>query len=237
MKFSLNITSSYCGYDSKFANENILCIIQDCISILFEEIKCSNIILKNDYNAMWVFSKNKVKLLSKPYCTQEVNVNCRIVKMTHALCYIKTDIYSKDNTKLIEGVTECCILDKTTYRLQKLNKFNLILEEENCDVIFNFEEKDYENEESVFIHPIFCDMSLHLNNAKSLYLLMLKCDRKDLDYLNEHPFEVQIKYQGQAFIESTPTLKLLSKDHNIYYRLEESQDNQKILQIGQIKIL
>ena len=90
MKIKKTITMSEVGLDSRVNLEQLFCIMQDAITVLFEQLKLSNYYMRTIHHGIWVFSKNKVNVNKRPYFNEEVIIESNIVEVDKLRVYVKT---------------------------------------------------------------------------------------------------------------------------------------------------
>ena len=56
------IRSSECNFKAELSLNGIVDIVQDLITETLKGMGCDNITLRNNYQAMWVYTKNKIHL-------------------------------------------------------------------------------------------------------------------------------------------------------------------------------
>ena len=233
MKVKKIITMSEVGLDSRVNLESLFCIVQDAITVMFGEVHLSNFEMRHKHHAIWVFTKNKVTVHERPYWNSEVIINCRIVKVTPLLIYVKTDVMDKHKNVYYTGVTECCAIDYETFKFLKTNAINIPFKEEEVNIDYDFKEGEMNLLRKVTVSMPLVDSSNHLNNAKATLPLAESLTKEETLNIYSKPFELAIKYSKQAMLGEEICL-FLGKDFdriNFAYKNSENQ----VIELGYIK--
>lgn len=233
MKEYKRITVSECAYDGKLALDHVFCVIQDSASAAFGAMSSDNYRLREKYHAMWVFTKNRTKVFSRPEWNDKILSDCRIVGKNKFRCFIKTDIYSETGNKLIESVIEACCLDTESFAYIPLENIPLIVDEEEFDGLFRFTEFISDDKKSFTVTHNLVDMSVHMNNAKALIPFAESLSFDEIKEIYSSPFEIAIKYVSQAMIE-TPLILSKKKTEEGYLFRYDSPSGVKT-EIGYLK--
>lgn len=236
MKYQTLITATQCGHDPAMSLEFIFGMVQDAVTMEYGAMGCDNTTLKREFNAMWVFSKNRIRVYSRPKWNETVNVYSRVVKCGRLAAYIQTDIRSESGELLVESMVECCVIDRDSYRFVRLEKLPFVPSaEEGADTAFNFFTLDAEYVYDFKVLSSITDMSHHMNNAKALVPLLDSLSLIELDSLYAHPFEISVKYISQAMYGTELSLYRGGTADSFFfaYRNQEGAD----VDIGCIRLL
>lgn len=233
MKANKYITMSEIGLDSRINLESLFCLMQDYITITFGDIHLSNGEMRQKHHAIWVFTKNKVTVHERPHWDQEVFINCRIVKVTPLLVYVKTDVTDKHKKILFTGVTECCAIDYETFKFLKTSELKLPHKEEEVDTTYDFKDGEMALIRDVKVSMPLVDSSNHLNNAKAVLPLAESLSKEETLNIYAKPFELGIKYSKQAMLGEEICL-FLGKDFDRINFAYKNKDNQ-VIELGYIK--
>lgn len=151
-------------------------IIQDAVCMALGIIGCDNISLRDKYNSMWVFTKNKILLFNKLKWNEEYRVESYICKITKITIVFETIIYKKNNEVCYISKIEACSLDKETKRIKRIKDVGIPLDFV-CDssvLSFDFDKYSQFNGEllrNVLVESTNLDMSMHCNNTEYVRLL------------------------------------------------------------------
>lgn len=235
MKYQTLITATQCGHDPAMSLEFIFGMVQDAVTMEFDSMGCDNTTLKREYNAMWVFSKNRIRVYRRPKWNETVNVYSRVVRSGRLAAYFQTDVRSQSNELLIESMLECCIIDRDNFRFVRLEKVPFVPASEEADTSFDFFTLDAEYVYDFKVLSSITDMSHHMNNARALVPLLDSLSLIELDSLYSHSFEISIKYVSQAMYGTELSLYRGGKDDRFFfaYRNQDGAD----VDIGCIKII
>lgn len=233
MERLIHISATNCGFDWDFSLEFALAFMQDCVTELYGSLNMSNFDMREKYNAMWVFTKNKVKVLRRPRWNEDLVASCNIVKANRFICYTKTSIYDKDNNLVMEGVVECCVLDFVSHKMLKLTDLNIIPTNEECDTTYHFIDEEFPFVKKFKVTHLLTDSSYHLNNAKAIFPLVDSFSEDVLEKIYSKPFELGIKYQAQAMYNTT--LKMYYKYNNDELLFRYTNENGESIDLGYIR--
>lgn len=233
MKAKKLIMMSEVGLDSRVNLESLFCILQDYITKMFKDIHLSNFEMRNKHHAIWVFSKNKVTVQQRPYWNTEVYINCRIVKVTPAVVYAKTDVMDKHKNIYFTGVTECCAINYETFKFIRTSEIKVPFKEENVDTTFDFKNGEVEFVKKMKVTMPFVDSSKHLNNARAVFPVAEALSKEETLNIYSKPFELAIKYSKQALLEEEIYFYLGKDFDRINFAYKNNED--QVLELGYIK--
>ena len=235
MKIKKTITMSEVGLDSRVNLEQLFCIMQDAITVLFEKIKLSNYYMRTIHHGIWVFSKNKVNVNKRPYFNEEVIIESNIVEVDQLRVYVKTKCLSKKKELYFEGVTECCAIDYETFRFIKTSNLKIPFKIEEVNTKYDFIESEMEYLSSFKISMPLVDSSNHLNNAKAVLPIALALSKEETENIYSSKFELAIKYSKQAMLNSEAKIYMNKKADRIDFAYKDNND--VVLELGYIKLL
>lgn len=151
-------------------------IVQDAVCRALELIKCDNVSLKNKYNSMWVFTKNKMLLFNKLKWNEDYIVESYICKVTKITIVIETVVYNMNKEACFVSKIEACPLDRGTKKIKRVRDVGIPLDYA-CDneyMNFDFDKFDLDNGKlvrSFVVESTNLDMSMHCNNTEYVRLL------------------------------------------------------------------
>ena len=235
MKIKKTITMSEVGLDSRVNLEQLFCIMQDAITVLFEQLKLSNYYMRTIHHGIWVFSKNKVTVNKRPYFNEEVIIESNIVEVDQLRVYVKTKCLSKKKELYFEGVNECCAIDYETFRFIKTSNLKIPCKKEEVNTKYDFIESEMEYLSTFRISMPLVDSSNHLNNAKAVLPIALALSKEETENIYSSKFELAIKYSKQAMLNSEAKIYMNKKADRIDFAYKDNND--VVLELGYIKLL
>lgn len=177
--------------------------IQDHICEFFGQLNIDQRTLRAKHNAMWVFTRNKIKFCKPLDWDESVVVRCFITKITSLTMEIDCAIYNKNNEVAIYSRVEICLLDFSSKKIKKIDElcdikilnsempiiyleFNKLRAQESCRQIA-----------SVRVGASCIDFCQHTNNTQYIKFIIDCYKVKDLENL---PLKsVEISYNSQTF--------------------------------------
>lgn len=229
------IRSSECNFNAELSLNGIVDIVQDLITETLKEINCDNITLRNNYHAMWVYTKNKIHVEKSVKWCEEITVECKSVKSNRLLNYMITNFINKDNEVIISSIVEMCVLDINSYRFVRLTDLPFSYNNQEMDPTFDFEETSYSNETKFVVSPMMIDYSMHLNNTHSIHLFLDSLTLDELKMIFSHSYDFLIRYNSQAHYLDHLVLKTEKKNNHFYFSFE--QENNKVVSQGELIVL
>ncbi len=226
------IRSSECNFNAELSLNGIVDIVQDLITETLKEVGCDNITLRNNYHAMWVYTKNKIHVEKSVKWSEEITVECRSVKSNRLLNYMNTNFFNKDNEIIISSIVEMCVLDINSNRFIRLTDLPFNCNNQEMDPTFYFDEVTYSNEKPFVVSPMMIDYSMHLNNTHSIHLFLESLNFDELKMIFSHSYDFIIRYNSQAHYLDKLVLKTEKKDNHFYFCFEK--ENEKIVSQGEL---
>ena len=194
-------------------------IVEDALTELMGELKIDGITAKKLYNAMWVYTKNRIKFL-KPLAWGE-NYSVESFVSLISLAKINIDTAIKDNNGEIVAYSkvELCALDLETGRIRKTATVgvdeSIVKENSQIQIDFTkFEVFEMNKVESVVVRSTNIDFCHHCNNVEYLRFLLNTYSVAELE--NNPIREFEICYANQSFEGDTLDIfKMKNQDKDI----------------------
>ncbi|MBD5099841.1 MAG: acyl-ACP thioesterase [Clostridiales bacterium] len=194
-------------------------IVEDALTELMGELKIDGITAKKLYNAMWVYTKNRIKFL-KPLAWGEGYTVESFVSLI-SLAKINIDTAIKDNNGEIVAYSkvELCALDLETGRIRKTATVgvdeSIVKENSQIQIDFTkFEALEMDKVESVVVRSTNIDFCHHCNNVEYLRFLLNTYSVAELE--NNPIKEFEICYANQSFEGDTLDIfKMQNQDKDI----------------------
>ena len=99
-------------------------IIEDCVCAFFAAIGKTNEILKAEYNALWVFVKNKVTKRALAKWNEDITVESFFTNKTAATVVVDTIVKNSKGETALAARTELCVIDLTTQRVRRISSID-----------------------------------------------------------------------------------------------------------------
>ena len=195
------VLGSQCDFSSNLSTIGALQIIQDHICIYFGSMGVDEIRLKRDFDAIWVFAKNKVRFLSPLGWDEKYKINCFISSLSSVRMVVDTAIYGKNDELKVYAKTEVCTLDLKSQRIKPIKSIlttELETKPSLIELAFDrFDDfEDLQIIKSHTVHSTSIDYCIHTNNIEYIRFVM---DTFESKFLQEHPIkELQINYVAQT---------------------------------------
>lgn len=199
MEFREKVRYSDCNIKAELSLPRILEIVEDAVSDECAEKGSDNILLREQYRAMWVVTKNKLRVVKAPRWNEELTVRCRCVKSTRLVCYFLTEFVDGDGQVRVSSLMENCVIDLDTARFRKLDSIPCPHGDEEIDINMKYAEPEYTESVPFTVEPMMIDYSRHLNNVKSLQVYFNSFSLEKLETLFAPSYEFTIHYCAQAF--------------------------------------
>ncbi len=204
------IISCMTGTDGNLSILGTFQIIQDAITELMGALKIDGITAKEQYNAIWVYTKTRAKFYKKALWNQEIDVSCYISLIS--LAKMNIDVVAKDDFGNIVFIakTELCALDITTQRIRKISTVgvneSMLTHLEPINLEFaKFDNLEMPILENVQVKSTNIDMSYHTNNIEYLRFIL---NTYTVAELEEKPIsEIEIIFSNQSFENDILTIK------------------------------
>lgn len=195
------IYSSLVGLDARLSTIGLLEIVEDALTELMGELKVDGLTTKRLYNAFWVFTKNRIKLIRKPEWNETIKVESFISSYSMVKLNIDTALKDVNGNVVAYSRTELCALDLQTQRIRKVSTVGISSETEShaelMEIAFSkIDDDNMELIESVKARSTNIDFCNHVNNVEYVRFLLAKFTAEQL---SQDFKEMQIEYLNQSF--------------------------------------
>ena len=114
--------------------------VEDAVTELMGELKADNITMKKADNAIWVFTKNRIKILKNIAWNEDFYTVCFISSITRATVNVDIAIKSKSEELCAYSRVELCALDLQTERIKRISAVGIadriVPEKPETDIAF-----------------------------------------------------------------------------------------------------
>lgn len=177
-------------------------IVQDAITELMGQLKIDGFTAKEKYNAIWVYTKTRIKFFNKIKWNKNISVSCYISYIS--LVKMNLDVEVKDDfgQVIFHSRTEICALDLDTARIRKVSTVGVTQDMQECcapiEINFaKFTDCDMPIVEQVRVRSTNIDFFHHTNNLEYIRLILNTYTVHELE--NKAIKEIEIAYVNQSF--------------------------------------
>lgn len=197
-----NIGSGHIGVDTQLSVMGAFRIVEDTVTEMMAALKIDGLTVKKQYNAMWVFTKNRIKLLKPLQWGDNYSVESFITAFSLVKLYIETAIKNHSGEVVVYSKIELCALDLGTGRIKKTSEVGLnetfIKEPALMNIEFTkFNDGNLPQIECVTVRSTNIDFSHHTNNVEYVRLLLNTYSVAEI--LNNPIKEIEVCYISQSF--------------------------------------
>ncbi len=221
MEIKTKIFASDCGLNAEVGLENLLMLVQNYVTEELELMGCDNVVLREKYHAMWVFTRHKIKLFSPIKWGEKIVARSRSAKSNRLLNYMLTEIYDTNNKLLASSLLEMCVIDVTSFKMLKLTDLPFEFGKENIDSTYNIELGDFKDSFNFKVTPAMLDYSKHMNNIKSVLVFLDSLTLEEMQMIYENGYEFQIFYKAQAMCGEHLIMRKNFQDKRFTYVVEK----------------
>lgn len=177
-------------------------IVENALTEFMAKLKIDGITSQKLYNAMWVFTKNRIKILKPLAWGDNYVVESFISLVSLVKLNIDTVIKNEASEIIAYSKTELCALDMETGRIRKTSTVgvNESITSENSQIEINytkFEETQMPKIESVVVRSTNIDFCRHTNNVEYIRFLINTYSVAEIE--NNPIKEIEICYINQSF--------------------------------------
>ena len=196
------VSSNFIGADAKLSALGVFQLVENAITEGMAAQHIDGVTVKRLYNAFWVFTKNKVKILGEVAWGDTVNIESFVSQIYAAKLCVDTAL--KDTNGQIVAYSRCemCPLDIATGRIMRTSAVGvderIIAEPALLDIAFD--KLDCDNMptvEDVTVRSTNIDFSQHTNNVEYLRFIFNTYSVSDL--LARPIREIDVNYVSQSY--------------------------------------
>ena len=190
-------------------------IVENVITELMGELKIDGITAKEKYNALWVFTKNRVKMFKSVKWDEKISVTAFLSFKSLVKLNFDAEAKNAAGERIFYARVEACALDKTNYSIRKISTVgvNETILPEPAVADFDFAKFNYAELpliEQVKIRSTNIDMSHHTNNLEYLRFILNTYSVKDLE--TKPIKEMEVVYASQSFENDVLNVLKLSEN-------------------------
>lgn len=177
-------------------------IVEDAVTELMGELKIDGVTAKREYNAVWVFIKNRIKILKSIAWNESCEISCFISAVSRATISVDVLIENAAGELCICARVELCALDLDTGRIRKVETVgvdgSITVEPAVMNVDFTrFDKTEPPECGKVRVGYTNIDFARHTNNVEYIRFML---DTYSVAEMEARPIkEMEIVYINQSF--------------------------------------
>lgn len=188
--------------DTKLSVVGAFGIVADAVTEMMAELKIDGLTLRQKYNAMWVFAKNRIKFTKPLQWGDKYTVECFISAFSLVKLNVETAIKDESGEIAAYSKLEMCALDLATGKIIKTSAVGLnetiVKEPSLINIEFTkFNEGNLTLIESVKVRSTNIDFSHHTNNVEYVRLLLNTYSVEEI--LTSPVKEIEVCYVSQSY--------------------------------------
>lgn len=215
--------------------------VEDAVTELLGELKADNITMKKADNAIWVFAKNRIKILKNIAWNEDFYTVCFISSITRATVNVDIAIKNQSEELCAYSRVEMCVLDMQTGQIKRISAVGIadriMPEKPETDITFTrFDREELPEYGQVQVKYTNIDFSRHTNNIEYIRFMLNTYSVRELE---TRPIkEMEILYTNQSFEDDVLTIRrgslegkdvfLLQKEDKVIVRSEIVFEDEKI---------
>lgn len=209
------VGSGLIGSDAKLSTMGIFHVVEEGITECMAELHIDGSTVRREYNAFWVFTKNRVAIFGAAAWCETVTVESFISNISLVKLDIDTAIKNMQGELIAYSRCEMCALDVTTGRIRRTSSVgidqNFVAEQSQTEVVFDkLDDSNLPVVDSVTVRYTNIDFSQHCNNVE--YLRFLLNTYTVTDIFSRPIKEIQVDYVTQSYEGDMLTVHKLSTD-------------------------
>ncbi|MDE7106817.1 MAG: hypothetical protein K2O39_00670 [Clostridiales bacterium] len=196
------MSSSISDADTNFSVIGVFQVVQDAVTELLDKLQMGNPTMRKQYNAVWLFTRNRAKLFNSIQWGDEFTVTAFVSSITHATLSVDVSIKNAHGVLCAYSRVETCALGLSAMRILRLQTIGAIaavtIEKPEIDVTFTkFDCSPTKQVDTVRIGSTNIDMSQHTNNVEYVRFILNNYTVKEL---HDRPIrEIEIRYINQSY--------------------------------------
>lgn len=198
--------------------------VEDAVTELFGKLGIDNIIMKEKHNAIWVFTKSRIRKLKNIAWNEDFETVSFVSSVTRAT--INVDIAIKNTSKELCAYSrvELRALDLETGKIRKLSTMNIEekiqTEESETQIEFTkFNPTELQDIDQVRVNYTCIDLSRHTNNIEYIRFML---NTYSLCELEANPIkEMEVVYANQSFENDLLTIQKCELDGKDIFVLQK----------------
>lgn len=196
------VGSTQIGADAKLSAIGLFGLVESAITECMAMQRIDGFTVRREYNAFWVFTKNRVKILSDVYWGEVLTVESFVSNVSLVKMDVDTVVKKFDGDVVAYSRCEMCALDVTTERIRRTSSVgvneSVVAETALMDVVFEkIDDASLPQVETATVRSTNIDFSRHTNNVEYLRFLF---NTYTVEQLISNPIkEIEVNYVNQSY--------------------------------------
>ena len=208
------VTSTHVGADAKMSVMGLFGVVESAITEGMGALKLDGVTVRRKYNAFWVFTKNRIKMLKQLEWGEIFNVESFISDISSAKMVIDTALKTLQGEIVAYSSCEMCLLDVATGRIRRTASVgieNFTVEQPQMSIEFEkIDDAESPLLETVKVRSTNIDFCQHCNNVEYLRFLL---NTYSVEELVKSPIrEIEVCYVSQSYEGDALAIHKLSND-------------------------
>ena len=196
------VGSTHVGADAKLSTIGLFGVVESAITEGMGVLKIDGMTVKREYNAFWVFTKNRIKILKKLTWGEIFHVESFISNISSAKIVVDTALKTTQGEIVAYSSCEMCVLDIATGRIRRTSTVgvdeSVVAEQPQMKIEFEkIDDSDLPVVETVKVRSTNVDFSQHCNNVEYLRFLLNTYTVEEL--VNRPIKEIEVCYISQSY--------------------------------------
>ena len=196
------VGSTQVGADTKLSLLGVFGLVESAITECMGMQHIDGMTVKREYGAFWVFTKNRIKIMSSALWGEVVTVQSFVSDKSHVKLNVDTGLKGSDGKVIAYSRCEMCPLDLETGRIRRTSTVgvdeSIVAEPPLMDVVFEkFDDADLPQVDSVVVRSTNIDFSQHCNNVEYLRFLLNTYTVKEM--IDSPVKEIEVNYVSQSY--------------------------------------
>ena len=196
------VRGSQCDPEVKLSVISVLELIEDGLTELLGSMHIDGVTAMREYGAMWVISKNTIRIRRCPEWLEEFSFRCFISKHSQLRLFIDFEAIDKNGEPLFSARVEICALDLETGRIRRPDSLGFRIEMEHPQPLegldfFRFSKTAPQKQESVTVRTMNLDYCGHCNNVEYVKFILNRYSAKH--FTEQRISRLEMHYLGQSY--------------------------------------
>ena len=219
------ISSNFIGADTKLSPLGVVQLVENAITEGMAAQHIDGLTIKRLYNAFWVFSKNKVRLLNAVNWGEKIIIESFVSGISAAKLDVDTAMKNANGQIVAYSHCEMCPLDLATGRIRRTSSVGvderIVVEPAQIEMAFDkLDCDDLPTVEEVTVRSTNIDCWRHANNVEYLRFIF---NTYSVEALLARPIkEVEVNYVSQSFEGDTLSIHKRATDNGDLFAITKS---------------
>ena len=196
------VSATMCNTKAELSILGYMDIIQDRAASILGDIGCDNITLKNKYNAVWVFIKNRIKIYDKLLWNEKFTVDTFISSNTKITLVIDNVFKNDKGDTVFYSKLEVCPVDLNTHKIRRVQTVGIPFDfkSEIPELDYGYTKFEFKNPEIKYQIPVLSqsiDFSNHTNNTEYIRFILNTYSSFELEQKNIKELEIHYLHESK----------------------------------------